>query len=78
MVGVQRAYHRHEAAQRFAPLLALCHSSTVHGKRMLARLRSWLARASASRLTALPTACALELKDEEFRAAMQHRLSISL
>jgi hypothetical protein len=46
------------------------------GKRMLARLQSWSCQASVAWLTALPTARALERKDEEFRAA-QHRPGIS-
>jgi hypothetical protein len=77
MVSAQRTYSRHEAAQRYAALLASCDAATIPGKRMLARLRSCACQASAAWLTALPTARALELKDEEFRAAMQHRLGIS-
>jgi hypothetical protein len=74
-VGAQRVYSRHQAAQRYAALLASCDAATVSGKRMLARLLMPSIRLAW--LTALPMARALELKDEEFRATMQHRLGIS-
>jgi hypothetical protein len=73
IVGVQRAYIRHETAQRYAALLALCDAAAALCKRMLARLQSRACQEFAAWLTALPTTHALE----QVRAAMQHRLDIS-
>jgi hypothetical protein len=47
------------------------------GKKTLTGLRSCACQASAAWRTALPMAPALELKDAEFCAAMQHRLGMS-
>jgi hypothetical protein len=77
VAGAQRVYGRHVAAQRFEALLALHDAASPTGQKARARLRSCGGAASAAWLTALPRSRALELKTEEFQAALQHRLGIT-
>jgi hypothetical protein len=65
------------AQYRFDTLLESVDAAIVAGQKTLARLRSCACQASAAWLTALPMAPALQLKDAEFHAAMQHRLGMS-
>ena len=73
----QRTCGRQVAAKRYEALLASYNAASGDGRRALARLRSCACHASAAWLTVLPTSRALELKTEEFRAAMQHRLGLA-
>jgi hypothetical protein len=73
----QGTFGRRMAQYRFDKLLESVDAATVAGQKTLAGLRSCACLASAAWLTALPIAPALELKDAEFRAAMQHRLGMS-
>jgi hypothetical protein len=73
----QGTFVRHMAQYRFDALLESVDAATVAGQKTLARLHSCACQASAAWLTALPMAQALDLKDAEFRAAMQHRLGMS-
>jgi hypothetical protein len=59
MVGAQRTYSSHEAAQRYAVHLASCDAAAAPGKRMLVSFKICACQASMAWLTALPTACAL-------------------
>jgi hypothetical protein len=70
-------FGRHMAQYRLGAILESVDAATAAGQETLARLRSCACQAFAAWLTALPMAPALELKDAEFRAAMQHRLVMS-
>jgi hypothetical protein len=73
----QGTFGRYMAQYHVDALLESVDAAAVAGQKTLARLRSCACQASAAWLTALPMAPALELKDAEFCAAMQHRLGMS-
>jgi hypothetical protein len=65
------------AQHRFDTILESIDAATMAGKKTLTGLCSCACQVSATWRTALPMVPALELKDAEFCAAMQHRLGMS-